>query len=107
MNKYCIVFTTFAKESDAKRVINTVLENKLVACAQFLNIGSHYVWKNKICHEPEILVLFKTRQNLYKKLESKIKELHPYEIPEIISVDIVNGLQSYFKWIDEMTVENV
>ena len=84
MNKYCIVLTTFANETDATKVINAVLENKLAACAQVININSHYTWKGKVCHEPEVLILFKTQWNLYDLLESKIKEMHPYEIPERI-----------------------
>lgn len=103
MNKYCIVLTTFANETDATKVINAVLENKLAACAQVININSHYTWKGKVCHEPEVLILFKTQWNLYDLLESKIKEMHPYEIPEIIAVDIEKGLPDYLNWIFEVT----
>ena len=103
MNKYCIVLTTFANETDANKLINAVLENKLAACAQVININSHYMWKGKVCHEPEVLVLFKTQWKLYDLLESKIKEKHPYEIPEIIAVDIEKGLPDYLNWIVEVT----
>ena len=103
MNKYCIVLTTFANETDANNVINTLLENKIIACAQVINIKSHYTWKGKVCHEPEVLVLFKTQWELYDLLESKIKEMHPYEIPEIIAVDIEKGLPDYLNWIIEVT----
>lgn len=105
MKKYCIVFTTFPNETDANKIIDYVLENKMVACAQTLNINSHYIWKNEICHGGEILVLFKTSWDLYNALESKIKEMHPYEVPEIIAVDIEKGLNSYTKWIDEVTTK--
>ena len=103
MEKYCVVLTTFANESDATKIINAVLESKLVACAQVLNINSHYTWKGKVQHEPEVLVMFKTTWKLYDALESKIKELHPYEVPEIIAIDIKNGSASYLNWIDEVT----
>ena len=103
MNKYCVVLTTFANQTEAIEIINTVLENKLVACAQTMNINSHYTWKGDVHHEPEVLVLFKTAWNLYDALESKIKELHSYEVPEIIAIDIDKGLPSYLKWIDEVT----
>ncbi len=95
--------TTFANEADATKIINAVLESKLVACAQMLNIHSHYTWKGAIQHEPEILVMFKTTWKLYNALESKIKELHPYEVPEIIAMDIKNGSASYLNWIDTVT----
>lgn len=103
MEKYCVVLTTFANESDATKIINAVLESKLVSCAQVLNINSHYTWKGKVQHEPEVLVMFKTTWKLYDALESKIKELHPYEIPEIIAMDIKNGSASYLNWIDNVT----
>ena len=103
MEKYCIVSTTFSNEADATKIINAVLENKIVACAQVININSHYTWKGKVCHEPEVLVLFKTQLKLYNLLESKIKEMHPYEIPEIIAMDIERGLPDYLKWIAEVT----
>ncbi len=103
MNKYCIVLTTFANETDATKAINTILENKIAACAQVIHINSHYTWKGNVCHEPEVLVLFKTTWNLYDELESKIKDLHSYETPEIIGVDIEKGLPGYLHWIDEVT----
>ena len=103
MEKYCVVLTTFANEADATKIINAVLEDKLVACAQVINIKSHYTWEGKVQHEPEVLVMFKTTGKLYDALESKIKELHPYEVPEIIAMDIKNGSASYLNWIDEVT----
>ena len=103
MNKYCMVLTAFSNNDEAKKIINAVLENKLAACIQTLNIGSNYVWKGNVCHEQEVLALFKTSWSLYKKLEAKIKELHSYEVPEIIAIDIQDGLKSYFDWIDQVT----
>lgn len=103
MKKYCVVLTTFANEVDADKVINVMLENKIVACAQTLNINSHYTWHGDICHDKEVLVLFKTTWDLYDSLESKIKELHPYEIPEIIALDIERGLPDYLNWIIDVT----
>ena len=103
MEKYCVVTTTFANDADATRVIDAVMENKLAACAQTMNIHSHYVWRDELHHEPEILVLFKTTWELYGALESKIKDLHPYEVPEIIAMDIKRGTPDYLNWIDTVT----
>ena len=103
MNKYCLVTTTFANETDAMTVVNAAIANKLVACAQTLNIQSHYTWQGKVWHEPEILVLFKTTWDLYPELESKIKDLHPYEVPEIVATEIKCGLSDYLGWIDTVT----
>ena len=103
MSKYCIAVTTFGNEDDAKRIINEILADKLAACMQTVNIGSHYTWNDEVCHDSEILVLFKTSWVLYDELEAKIIELHPYDTPEIIAVDIEKGFKGYFDWIDDVT----
>lgn len=103
MNKYCVVLTTFGNEEDAMTVIDCVLKNKLAACMQTINIGSHYSWDGEICHDQEVLVLFKTSWALYEALEKQIRELHPYDTPEIIAVDIEKGFKGYLDWIDEVT----
>lgn len=103
MSKYCIVLTTLGNQDDVQKIINAILECKLAACIQTVNIGSHYTWDGEVCHDQEILVLFKTSWALYDKLESKIRELHPYDTPEIIALDIEKGFKGYLDWIDEVT----
>lgn len=103
MKEYCVVLTTLDKEEDVRRMIDAVLENRLAACVQTTDIASHYTWKGEVCHDKEILVLFKTAKGHYEALEAKIKELHPYETPEIIAFDIHNGFKGYLDWIDEVT----
>ena len=103
MSKYCIVLTTVNNIDEAQKIINKVLELKLAACIQTVNIGSHYTWKENICHDDEVLILFKTSWHLYDTLEIKIKEIHPYEIPEIIAIDIMKGYKGYLDWINDAT----
>ncbi len=103
MTRYCIVFTTLDDEKAALKMINAVLESRLAACIQTTNIRSHYTWNDKVCHEQEVLVLFKTSWKLYDALEEKIKEFHPYDTPEIIAVDIKKGFRGYLDWIEEVT----
>ncbi len=103
MNKYCVVLTTVGNEEDARKIIDSVLSEKLAACMQTINIGSHYTWDGKVCHDQEVLVLFKTFWALYDELESKINEIHPYDTPEIIAIDIEKGFRGYLDWIDEVT----
>ena len=103
MSKYCVVLTTLGNNDDANRIINTILECKLAACMQTIAIGSHYTWDGDVCHDQEVLVLFKTSWALYDELESKIKEIPPYDTPEIIAIDIEKGFKGYLSWIDEVT----
>lgn len=103
MSKYCVVLTTLGNETDTRKIIDSVLNEQLAACIQTVNIGSHYSWDGSVCHDQEILVLFKTSWELYDELESKIKEIHPYDTPEIIAVDIEKGFKGYLDWIDDVT----
>ena len=103
MSNYCVVMTTVSSDEDAIKVINAVLESKLAACVQTTSIGSHYEWNGELCHDKEILILFKTSWRLYEELEAKLSIIHPYETPEIIALDIEKGAKKYFDWIDEVT----
>ncbi|MCR4288394.1 MAG: divalent-cation tolerance protein CutA, partial [Deltaproteobacteria bacterium] len=65
---------------------------------------SIYMWKGKPCDEPEALCIMKTRAVLFERLKARIMELHSYEVPEIIAVNIEAGLKEYLGWIDSVTV---
>jgi len=103
MVKYGIVLTTFENEQQARPVIDEIIRCKLAACVQEIRIKSHYTWEEELYHEDEILVLIKTRKELYPELEQKLLEMHPYETPEILLVDAEKGSAAYLAWIDEQT----
>ena len=102
-SKYCIVMSTFETLDQAQPIIDKALEMKLAACIQTLNIGSHYSWNGSVCHDKEVLVLFKTSDSKYNTLKNQIEALHPYETPEIIRISIEDGATAYLKWIDDVT----
>ena len=106
MEQYCIVLSTFETEDQAKPVIDRVLSEKLAACIQVLNIGSHYVWNGALCNDKEVLVLFKTSSRLYEELKCLLEEIHPYDTPEIIRIPIQSGSEGYLRWIDEVTKQS-
>ena len=103
MKGYCVVLTTLSNDEDAQKIINILLQYKLAACIQTAHIGSHYIWNGDVCQDQEVLVLIKTTWELFDTLEQKIREIHPYEIPEIIALDIKKGFKGYLDWIDEIT----
>lgn len=105
MGGYGIVMTTFPDEEQARHVIEEIVKRKLAACIQEIKIKSHYTWKGNLCHDDEILVLLKTRKELYAELERTLLELHPYETPEILLVDVEKGSAAYLAWIDNETRE--
>ena len=88
MQKYCIVISTFESKQQAQSVIDQVLIEKLAACVQVIDIKSHYIWQGDVCHDDEVLVMFKTAAALYERLEQRIRALHSYETPEIIAIDV-------------------
>jgi len=106
MNEYLQVFTTVEKREDADLIASTVVRKRVAACAQILGpIQSTYWWKGKVEEAGEWLCVMKTRKELFSALEKEIKNIHPYEVPEIIALPIVAGSKSYLQWIDDETMK--
>ncbi len=102
MGEYIEVLTTASQKEDADRIAKELIEKGLAACVQVLGpIISHYKWKDRVECATEWLCIIKTRSELYDELERAIKEVHPYETPEIIVTPIINGSNEYFAWMDE------
>ncbi len=98
---YCVIITT-CKPEDEEKIVDALLSSKLAACINSFSVKSKYIWEGKLEEDEEKLLIIKTKKEKYKEVEKKIKENHSYEVPEIICLDIVNGSDSYLKWIDEV-----
>jgi periplasmic divalent cation tolerance protein len=97
-----IVFATFPDAETAERIVRIAVEERLAACANILpQIQSIYRWKGAVESATETLVLFKTTAAEYQQLEERIRELHPYEVPEVIAVPIESGQREYLTWISD------
>lgn len=91
----------------AKRIAHILVEEKLAACVQLQpSLFSIYEWQGQIQGEQEVGLIIKTSQEIYKKTMSRIVQLHPYEVPEIVVLPIKDGHQPYLKWVNEQTVPN-
>ena len=102
MSEYLLVLTTIDSTEEAARLGRTLVERRLVACVNDLGpVRSFFAWKGKLEDDSERLLLMKTRADRYSDLEAALKELHPYEVPEIIAIPIERGSQAYFAWVDE------
>lgn len=97
------VTTTVASRDDARRIADALLADRLAACVQLLPIESHYVWKGERMAEPEIMLMAKTRAELFERVIARIKALHPYETPEILAQKFHTGFAPYLAWIAEST----
>ena len=99
---YIVVLCMIDTYEAAKSIARTLVESKLAACVNIVpQITSIYSWKGEIVEDNEFLLIIKSKSEAYDKLESEIKELHSYEVPEIIAFDINKGLPEYLRWIEE------
>jgi len=102
-----IVLSTFPDADTARRIARILVEEKLAAC---VNIGpsveSIYRWKGAIESATETPVLIKSTTWRYQLLEARILELHPYEVPEIISIRADSGHVAYLQWIEQSVTDN-
>ncbi len=103
-SKEVVVFITAPNENEAAEIARTLVESRLAACVNIVNnIRSIYLWQGNIEDESEVLMVVKTRKELFSALADKVKELHTYEVPEIIALPVVDGHQDYLKWIHDST----
>jgi len=102
--EYIIVFTTAASEHEGAGIAKALLDEGLCACVNITKeVRSMYKWKDELKDDTEVHCIIKTKKSLYKQVESLIKSMHSYEIPEIIAVDVVDGLADYLSWVGETT----
>jgi len=102
MKDYIQVFTTTESKEDAEKISREVLGKRLAACTQIIGpIKSIYWWKEKIEEAEEWLCIMKSLNDLYEQLEKVIKEIHPYEVPEILALPVVAGNQGYLEWLNK------
>ncbi len=88
--------------SRAEAVAEKLVQQRLVACTQLLGpIRSHYVWKGKTEHTDEMLLLAKTRPELFDRLVETIRADHPYECPQIVALPILTANHDYWAWLEE------
>ena len=103
MEKYIIITTTFDNREEANKIVELLLEKRLVSCCQLSNIESSYHWKGKIEHSEELLLKMKSKKGLDKEIEQVILDNHSYETPQIVAYDIVDGYKDYLDWIGQET----
>jgi periplasmic divalent cation tolerance protein len=99
-----VVFVTVPDVEDAERIGRSLVEGRLAACVNIVpQIRSLFRWEGKVADESETLLIVKTRRALFDSLRAHVKQMHPYDIPEVIALPVVAGHQPYLRWIDEAT----
>lgn len=95
-----LVFSTFPDIATARQIGTVLVERQLAACVNLVpSMTAIYQWKGKIEESAEVLALFKVLPTNYPSFEAALAELHPYEVPEILAVDVTAGLPAYLEWL--------
>jgi periplasmic divalent cation tolerance protein len=103
-SEHLLVLTTCPGNITAKKIANELVMERLAACVQVISgVQSFFRWVGKVDNSEELLLLIKTTSDRYPALQDRIVSLHPYELPEIITVPISGGLQGYLAWITANT----
>ncbi len=99
---YCIVWITAGSQQEASALAHALVEEHLAACCSILpGVRSVYLWQGSVQEDEECLLVCKTRRSLFGQISSRVRELHSYDLPEVICTDIVDGSTAYLNWIDE------
>ena len=95
-----IVFTTLGGDADATVLARTLVDERLAACVNVLPaMASIYRWKGAVEQDREQLLLIKTTSARLERLQTRLRELHPYEVPEFLVVPAVGGSDAYLDWV--------
>jgi len=102
---FIVVYCTIPKQ-DAKVLAHQLIQNRLAACVNIVDeVNSLFFWEGSVQDEKESLLIIKTKQSVFEKLEKFITKNHPYDVPEIIAMPIVNANLEYLNWLDDTVKE--
>ncbi len=100
MSKVSVVLMTAPNETVAASIARTLVEEKLAACGNLIpKVRSIYRWQDEVCDDPEVLVLFKTTDDRFESMKNRLIDLHPYECPEVLQIDVRGGSADYLAWV--------
>jgi periplasmic divalent cation tolerance protein len=97
-----LVLSTFPDRGTAQRIAEELVASRFAACANVASaVDSFYWWKGELETASEVVVFFKTTSEGYPNFERRLRSLHPYDVPEIVSIPITKGLPEYLRWVAE------
>lgn len=99
-----VIFCTVPNKDEAKKISEALLKEKLAACVSTVDkVSSMFLWNEELCKENELLLIIKTKKELFDKIEAVIKAFHSYNVPEIIALPVILGSQDYLGWMEHET----
>jgi periplasmic divalent cation tolerance protein len=106
MEEYIVVLVTAPSKDVGRDVARALLEQRLAACVNVVpSIASFYTWEGELCSDEEVLLVIKSKEAAFDELVAAVRDVHPYDVPEIIALPVIRGSQDYLSWIDEVVEE--
>ena len=104
---FSIILTTVSAVEEGESIANILVEKQLAACVNIIpKISSVYRWEDQTQSESEVLLLIKTTKDLEAEVYREVQNVHPYDIPELITLPITNGSDAYLDWITNSVRNN-
>lgn len=94
-----VVLTTLGSSADARDLVRTLVEDRLIACGTMLPAASIYRWEGAVHEEEEVVVLLKTDASKWDALSAAVGERHPYDVPELLAFPAEAGSTAYLSWL--------
>ena len=99
---HSLILSTACSKDEALQISRALVERRLAACVNLVGpIESIYRWKGEVESAQEVLMLIKTESARFEEVRDAIKQLHSYEVPEVVEVSVENGSADYLKWMSE------
>jgi len=100
MTEFILALTTVPDEAKGQEIARHLVEQKLAACVTISPASlSIYRWQGQVCQDKEFVLLIKTRRELLGKVETALRSIHPYQVPEFIALPIEGGSAAYLDWL--------
>jgi len=102
-DEHALVLVTVGDSGEARRIAGLLVTSRLAAGVQIVPIESVYEWQEEIVEDTETLLIVKTRRELMGAIEELVVAEHSYDVPPVVMVPLIEGLDSYLNWIDQIT----
>jgi periplasmic divalent cation tolerance protein len=100
-DRFRIVLTTAGSDEQAESIARALVERRLAACVNFTSVCSIYRWQGEVAREGERLLFIKTTEERVDEVREAVRELHSYEVPELLAIPVAEGGDDYLAWLAE------
>lgn len=101
---FIVIYCTTPNKKEGREIAKALVENHVAACVNLIDkVESVFSWDGELCEEKEVLLIIKTRKELFERVKFIIQKLHSYTVPELIAIPIIEADETYLKWIEHET----